>query len=47
MASVVGVFFVPAIVGDPADDFFWIVTPGESAFRVRPIVFRLAQRARL
>jgi hypothetical protein len=36
------VFLTGAIVRYPADDFLWIVTPSEGAFRIRPVMFRLA-----
>ena len=41
------VFSVRAVVGDSLDDFFWVVTSGEGALRIGPVMFGLAQRARL
>ena len=41
------VFFGTSIVGDALDDFFRVVTAGEGALRIGPVMFGLAQWARL
>lgn len=41
------VFLTGAKVGDAAGEFLRVVTSGEGAFRVSPVVFRLAQLPRL
>ncbi len=41
------VLLVGPIVGDSANDFLWIVTSREGALRIGPVMFGLAQWARL
>src|SRR5260370_10600468 len=41
------VLLVGPIVGDSANDFLWIVTSREGALRIGPVMFGLAERARL
>ena len=40
-------FLACAEVGNSADEFFGVVASGESSLRVGPVVFRLAQLARV
>ena len=40
-------FFGTSIVGNATDDFFRVVTAGEGALRIGPVMFGLAERARL